>query len=67
MSARFSARRSQRSPAPGLPPIAAAGDGAPLRARVIAAHGRLLRVRTADGAESLARPPGRDLQVVCGD
>jgi ribosome biogenesis GTPase len=46
---------------------AAAGGTAPLRARVVAAHGRLLRVRTVDGAETLARPPGRNAQIVCGD
>ncbi len=44
-----------------------AGTASPLRAQVIAAHGRLLRVRTAAGVESLARPPGRNVQVVCGD
>lgn len=45
----------------------ATGADSLLRAQVIAAHGRLLRVRTAAGAESLARPPGRDVQLVCGD
>lgn len=38
-----------------------------LPARVIIAHGRLLRVRSDDGCESVARPARRDLQVVCGD
>jgi ribosome biogenesis GTPase len=38
-----------------------------LLARVIAAHGRTLRVCTATGDEWLARAPGRDTQVVCGD
>ncbi|HEY3809515.1 MAG TPA: ribosome small subunit-dependent GTPase A [Steroidobacteraceae bacterium] len=32
-----------------------------------AVHGRLLRVRTDEGIEALARPPGRDSQIVCGD
>jgi ribosome biogenesis GTPase len=36
-------------------------------ARVIATHGRLLRVRTADGCEQLARPSARAGQAVCGD
>ena len=36
-------------------------------ARVIAAHGRQLRVRTDDGEEHLTHPPGRDRQLVCGD
>lgn len=70
MSTRFSARRSRRVRPGGGRSAAdetAAGAGAPLRARVIAAHGRLLRVRTADGAERLARAPGRNTQVVCGD
>jgi ribosome biogenesis GTPase / thiamine phosphate phosphatase len=35
--------------------------------RVIAAFGRHLVVRTADGAELRARPFGRALTVVCGD
>src|SRR5579863_7180413 len=39
----------------------------PVGARVIVAHGRLLRVCTAAGEERLARPPGRDWQLVCGD
>ncbi len=39
----------------------------PVEARVIAAHGRLLRVRTASGEEWLARPPGRNRPLVCGD
>jgi len=39
----------------------------PVEARVIAAHGRLLRVRTAGGEEWLARPPGRNRVPVCGD
>jgi ribosome biogenesis GTPase / thiamine phosphate phosphatase len=38
-----------------------------LPARVIIAHGRLLRVRGEDGSESVARAARRDLQVVCGD
>jgi ribosome biogenesis GTPase len=37
------------------------------RARVIAAHGRLLRVRSADGHEQMARPSNRAGQAVCGD
>ncbi len=60
---RFSVKNS--SHAAGLPEDA--GDGASLRARVIAAHGRLLRVRTDAGEEAMARPPGRDSQIVCGD
>lgn len=36
-------------------------------ARVIVTHGQLLRVRTADSQELLARPAYRDLRVVCGD
>src|SRR5579863_3636806 len=63
MSVRFSVKNS--SHAAGLPEDA--GDGASLRARVIAAHGRLLRVRTDAGEEAMARPPGRDSQIVCGD
>lgn len=39
----------------------------PLRGRVVSAHGRLVRVRLTDGAQALARPPGRHVQVVCGD
>jgi ribosome biogenesis GTPase / thiamine phosphate phosphatase len=39
----------------------------PVAARVIAAHGRLLRVCTASGEERLVRPPGRHWQLVCGD
>lgn len=39
----------------------------PLHARVIAAHGRLLRVRLEQGGEALARPPGRRALAVCGD
>jgi len=38
-----------------------------LAARVVAAHGRLMRVQLADGRESVARPPGRQTQLVCGD
>jgi len=56
MCARFSERQPQRSDTPPR-----------LRARVIAAHGRLLRVRTATGEERLARPAGRKTIVVCGD
>ena len=36
-------------------------------ARVIAAHGRHLLVRDAEGALHEARPFGRRLQAVCGD
>jgi ribosome biogenesis GTPase len=77
MCARFSASRSRRVRPAGNrsthahPASAGAttADASPslLRARVIAAHGRLLRVRSAAGSESLARPPGRHVQVVCGD
>lgn len=42
-------------------------EGLPLRARVIAAHGHMLRVRTEAGEDAMARPQGRDSQVVCGD
>lgn len=38
-----------------------------LSARVVAAHGRFMRVRLPDGRERLARTAGRSLQVVCGD
>jgi ribosome biogenesis GTPase len=38
-----------------------------LSARVIAAHGQLLRVCTSAGEELLARSPGRDRPSVCGD
>lgn len=38
-----------------------------LPARVIVAHGRLLRVRSDEGSESVARVARRELQVVCGD
>jgi ribosome biogenesis GTPase len=34
---------------------------------IVASHGRLLRVRTANGQELLARPQGRRVQAVCGD
>ncbi len=44
-----------------------AGEPERRHARVIAAHGRLLRVRTADGREWLARPSARAGQAVCGD
>src|SRR5580658_10502899 len=37
------------------------------RARVIAAHGRMLRVRNAEGHEQMARPSARAGQAVCGD
>src|ERR1700722_12114085 len=62
MSVRFPAKKSShadRAPDHTL--------GVPLRARVIAAHGRLLRVRTEAGEDAMARPAGRDSQVVCGD
>lgn len=36
-------------------------------AQVIASHGRLARVRVADGSEHLARPARRELVAVCGD
>jgi ribosome biogenesis GTPase len=36
-------------------------------ARVIATHRRLLRVRSEDGRELLARPSRRELSLVCGD
>lgn len=73
MSERFSARRSQRPrttagrSASGQSSVSGADAPPRLHARVIAAHGRLLRVRTSAGEEWLARPPGRDTQVVCGD
>src|ERR1700722_20598034 len=38
-----------------------------LTARVIAAYGRHLVVRDAQGNERAARPFGRKLQIVCGD
>ncbi|HEY6452910.1 MAG TPA: ribosome small subunit-dependent GTPase A [Steroidobacteraceae bacterium] len=58
------------APAPGAagaPAAGATGVRPVLRARVIAAHGRQLRVRLAAGEETMARSPGRDCQVVCGD
>ena len=74
MRARFSDRRSQRPHSKASRSASGSSYGSDngaavprLQARVIAAHGRLLRVRTAAGDESLARPPGRDAQVVCGD
>jgi ribosome biogenesis GTPase len=36
-------------------------------AQVVVSHGRLARVRVADGSEHLARPARRDLLAVCGD
>src|ERR1700693_2871946 len=72
MSARFSTKRSQRSRTTagrGASGESGVSDTDPpplLHARVIAAHGRLLRVSPAAG-EWLARAPGRDTQVVCGD
>jgi ribosome biogenesis GTPase len=39
----------------------------PVRARVIAAHGRLLRVRIEAGKDAMARSLGRGNPVVCGD
>lgn len=36
-------------------------------ATVIACHGRHLRLRLADSATTLARPPRRNVAVVCGD
>lgn len=36
-------------------------------ARVIAAFGRHLRLRAADGEELMARPFGRGMSIVCGD
>lgn len=41
--------------------------GNSLRAQVIAAFGRHLRVREPEGAEHDARPFGRRLEIVCGD
>ncbi|MBS0378780.1 MAG: ribosome small subunit-dependent GTPase A [Proteobacteria bacterium] len=38
-----------------------------LSARVVAAFGRHLAVRTADGRTLAARPLGRSLSIVCGD
>ncbi len=38
-----------------------------LCARVVAAYGRHLTVRTADGRALAARPLGRSLSIVCGD
>jgi ribosome biogenesis GTPase / thiamine phosphate phosphatase len=63
MSVRFPVNKS--SDAAGLPGEAL--DAVPRRARVIAAHGRLLRVRTEAGEDAMARPPGRGSPVVCGD
>jgi ribosome biogenesis GTPase len=39
----------------------------PFDARIIAAYGRHLLIRDAEGRESKARPFGRRLSVVCGD
>jgi len=65
MSARFPVKKSSRAQAGAEPGGAAAAPA--LRARVIAAHGQLLRVRTGAGEEAMARSPGRDTPVVCGD
>ena len=43
------------------------GAGAGLSARVIAAHGHMLRVRLEHGGEASARALGRKAQLVCGD
>jgi ribosome biogenesis GTPase len=64
MSVPFPVKNSSR--AAGQPGDAVDG-GRPLRARVIVAHGRLLRVHTDAGEDAVARPPGRGNQVVCGD
>jgi ribosome biogenesis GTPase len=63
MSVRFPVKKSSHTAGPPDEAV----DGLPLRARVIAAHGRLLRVRTEAGEDAMARPAGRDSQVVCGD
>src|SRR5450755_4594813 len=73
MSERLPVKKSSRTAAlPGraVSQEAATGGAAAaplLRARVIAAHGQLLRMRTGAGEDVLARPPSRDCQVVCGD
>jgi ribosome biogenesis GTPase / thiamine phosphate phosphatase len=82
MSERLPVNRSNRPGAserlPAAPAAAgtatatAAGAGAGaaatlVRARVIAAHGQLLRLRTESGEEVLARTPSREYSVVCGD
>src|ERR1039457_6436370 len=73
MSERPPVKRSRRTaalPDRAVSQEAATGGAAAaplLRARVIAAHGQLLRMRTGAGEDVLARPPSRDCQVVCGD
>jgi ribosome biogenesis GTPase len=72
MSAHFSVKKSGRggsgaAPDAVAPELSHATTHPPLRARVIAAHGRMLRVQLEQGGEALARPPGRRPQVVCGD
>ncbi|MGA2564507.1 MAG: ribosome small subunit-dependent GTPase A [Steroidobacteraceae bacterium] len=73
MPARFPVKKSGRGGAgarlPGAAPsvTAAAAAGTGSRARVIAAHGRMLHVRLEQGGEAVVRAMGRNLQVVCGD
>jgi|CZKO01.1.fsa_nt_gi ribosome biogenesis GTPase len=73
MSERLPVKKSSRTaalPDRAVSQEAATGGAAAaplLRARVIAAHGQLLRMRTGAGEDVLARPPSRDCQVVCGD
>lgn len=67
MCARFSDRSPRRTRGGGVTDAAAADTTPRVRARVIVAHGRLLRVRTVSGEEWLARAPGRKIIVVCGD
>ena len=47
--------------------MTAAPDPDKFDAEVIAAYGRHLLVRTADGRDLRARPAGRRLSIVCGD
>jgi ribosome biogenesis GTPase len=67
MSAHFPARRSARASSRARSDGAAALPGPALRARVIAAHGRMLRVRGEHGEEAMVRSPGREPEIVCGD
>ena len=61
--ARGSDRASSRAQSDGPAPLSAQS----LRARVIAAHGRMLRLRCENGEEAMVRSPGREPEIVCGD
>jgi ribosome biogenesis GTPase len=68
MSVHFPAKRSSRAQSRPQPSGAAPSAPAPTqRARVIAAHGRMLRVHLEPAGEALVRAPSREPEVVCGD